>query len=302
MDTINTSSINTPTAAATGHHLSTFEDESIQDALTLHDLASLFDPAHHLDETLEFLDPQVAKAFEQNMEELNTPQVPAVNCGFNPGLQQPPMDDMMAWDEKTMADIDKIIGTLPLPQEEEQQHVVCNPPSHNAQPPALPNGANNGKSTNIATKKRRLTAINKTTNNTSNSGGMKKKRKTECNNNNKENGRSAGKSPSSSSSTSAAAAAAAATTPPGVPNRSATWPRANLFPSAHPQPVRRSFSDTGAGTSVAVAGVEPQRRRKRAAAAAATRTASTSTEDEVSQCAAMGYPSFDNVRFEMKSG
>merc|ERR1711989_309357 len=130
----NTSSINTHTAAATGQHLSSFEDESIQDALTLHDLASLFDPAHHLDETVEFMDPQVAK---QDMD-LNTPQVPAVNCGFNPGF-----DDMMAWDEKTMADI--------LSMEEEHQHVL--PPSHITQPLALPNGANNENS-KITTKKR----------------------------------------------------------------------------------------------------------------------------------------------------
>ena len=93
MDTINStsSSINTPTASATGHHLTPIEDENVQDALTLHNLASLFDPSHHLDDTVEFLDPQVAKAFEANMaEELNTPpppQVPAdVNYGgFNPG-------------------------------------------------------------------------------------------------------------------------------------------------------------------------------------------------------------------------
>ena len=262
----NTSSINTHTAAATGQHLSSFEDESIQDALTLHDLASLFDPAHHLDETVEFMDPQVAK---QDMD-LNTPQVPAVNCGFNPGF-----DDMMAWDEKTMADI--------LSMEEEQQHVLQ--PSHITQPPALPNGANNEKSNNnITTKKRRHTVVNK---NTTNSGGMKKKKKTECNN--KEN------EPPASSSTSAAAAA---TTPPGVPRTKSAWPHVNLFPSAHPQPVRRSFSDTGADTSVAVEGVEPQRRRKRAVA---TRTVSTSTEDEVSQCGAMGYPSFNNVRYEIKS-
>ena len=255
----NTSSINTHTAAATGQHLSSFEDESIQDALTLHDLASLFDPAHHLDETVEFMDPQVAK---QDMG-LNTPQVPAVNCGFNPGF-----DDMMAWDEKTMADI--------LSMEEEQQHVLQ--PSHITQPPALPNGANNEKSS-ITTKKRR---------HTTNSGGMKKKKKTECNN--KEN-----EPPASSSST---LAAAAATTPPGVPRTKSAWPHVNLFPSAHPQPVRRSFSDTGADTSVAVEGVEPQRRRKKAVA---TRTVSTSTEDEVSQCGAMGYPSFNNVRYEIKS-
>ena len=117
MDTINTT---TTTTAATGH-LSAFEDESIEDALTLHDLASLFDEAHH-DETLEF-DHHAAKAFDRNMEELNTPKVQQVpvNYEFNPGngSQQPPIEDLMAWDEKTVAAIDEIIGSLPLPQEEE---------------------------------------------------------------------------------------------------------------------------------------------------------------------------------------
>ena len=64
-----------------------------------------------------------------------------------------------------------------------------------------------------------------------------------------------------------------------------------MFPSA--QPVRRSFSDTGAATSVSIEGVEPLKKEKR--------SVSTSTEDEVSHCGAAGYPSFNNVKYEIKS-
>merc|ERR1712240_770684 len=86
--------------------------------------------------------------------------------------------------------------------------------------------------------------------------------------------------------TSSSSAAVATTPPSGVSRSKSEWPHVNLFPSAHPQPVRRSFSDTGADTSVVVEGVDPQRRKR----AVATRSVATSTtEDE--ECCAVGYPS-----------
>ena len=88
------SSITTPkasTASQQQHKLSSYEDE------VLHDLATLFDPSHFLDNTVEFVEPQVTK---QDVD-LNIPQeVSAVNSGFNPGF-----DDMSAWSEQAMADI-----------------------------------------------------------------------------------------------------------------------------------------------------------------------------------------------------
>ena len=228
----NTSSINTPkvsTASQQQQQLSNYEDEA------LHDLASLFDPAHFLDETVEFLDPQVTK------QEV---------CGVNP----PEFDDMSDWSELVMDEI------LSMEQQHQQQQLT--------QPLALSNNI-------TSTKKRRHGGVLKNTTN--------KKKK----NGDKENH----PPPTSSSS------AAVATTPPsGVSRTKSEWPSVNLFPSAHPQPVRRSFSDTGANTSVTMEGVEPQRRRKRAVE---TRTVSTSTEEE--ECCAVGYPSFNNVRYEVKS-
>ena len=88
------SSITTPkasTASQQQQQLSNCEDE------VLHDLATLFDPSHFLDNTVEFVEPQVTK---QDVD-LNIPQeVSAVNSGFNPGF-----DDMSAWSEQAMADI-----------------------------------------------------------------------------------------------------------------------------------------------------------------------------------------------------
>ena len=70
MDTTTTSSLNTP-------EISTLtQQEQTQQLLTseeeaLHDLASLFDPAHFLDTTMEFMEPL---ATQQEASGVNPPQ------------------------------------------------------------------------------------------------------------------------------------------------------------------------------------------------------------------------------------
>ena len=93
------SSINTPkvsTASQQQHQqLSNCEDDA------LHDLATLFDPAHFLDNTVEFVDPQlIGQDVDSNIQQ----EAPAVN---------PEFVDMTDWSEQAMADI--------LSMEEEQQ-------------------------------------------------------------------------------------------------------------------------------------------------------------------------------------
>ena len=235
MDT--TSTLNTPEVSTATQQqqqqLSSYEDEA------LHDLASLFDPIHFLDDTVEFMEPQVT---EQEVS------------GVNP----PKSDDMSTWSEQVMDDI--------LSMEHQHQHQQ----QQLTQPLALSNN------TTSSTKKRRQGGVLKNTTN--------KKKK----NGDKENH----PPPTSSSS-----AAVATIPPPDVSRTKSEWPSVNLFPSAHPQPVRRSFSDTGANTSVSMEGVEPQRRRKRAVE---TRTVSTSTEEE--ECRAVScHAASSNVRYKLKS-
>ena len=95
------SSITTPkasTASQQQHLLSSYEDE------VLHDLATLFDPSHFLDNTVEFVDPQlIGQDVDSNIQQ----EAPAVN---------PEFVDMTEWSEQVMADI------LSMEQQHQQQH------------------------------------------------------------------------------------------------------------------------------------------------------------------------------------
>ena len=235
----NTSSLNTPKVSTASQQqqqqLSNYEDEA------LHDLASLFDPVHFLDDTVEFMEPQVT---EQEVS------------GVNP----PKSDDMSTWSEQVMDDI------LSMEHQHQQQQ---------QQPTQLLALSNNNITP--STKKRRNGGVLKNTTN-------KKKKNAD-----KEN--QPPPPPTSYSS------AAVATTPPsGVSRTRSEWPSVNLFPSAQPQPLRRPLSEPGTNTSASMEGVEAQRRRKRTVE---TRTVATSTEEE--ECCAAGYPSFNNVIYEVKS-
>ena len=136
----NSDSVNTATASAS-LHLTPIQDDG-SSTTDIHNMAAYFDPSLVLDDTVEFLDPEVAKAFEASMpaEELNTPPAPAsapasvvpqalpvpdVNYGggFHPGngSQQPSLDQMALWDPQTMDDIEEIIGSVSQAEEEEEQ-------------------------------------------------------------------------------------------------------------------------------------------------------------------------------------
>ena len=163
------STITTPkasTASQQQQHLSSYEDE------VLHDLATLFDPSHFLDNTVEFVDPQL---IEQDVDSNIQQEAPAVN---------PEFVDMTDWSEQAMADILSMEEQQQQQQQQQQQHQLT-------QPLALSNNNNNSNNNITSTKKRRHGGVvNKNTTN--------KKKKNE----NKENQPPPASSSSSSSSSS----------------------------------------------------------------------------------------------------
>ena len=136
MDTT-TSSLNTPeiSTATQQEHTQQFEDEA-----ALHDLASLFDPIHFLDETVEFMEPL---ATQQEASGVNPPK--------------PDGDDMCGpWSQQVMEQVLSMEQQQQQQQQQPTQQLAL--PNENVTPPQTKKRRNGSILSRLVNKKKKNAA------------------------------------------------------------------------------------------------------------------------------------------------